>query len=382
MTCDFLTTMQSPGVQISADIIVTRIPVTIYVCGFIFTANNTSKVRIEDSQKPKIVPTFGKKAKTNISISSKPKKFVPPVKKINDEDGNSKSLTNDDHIQQPFLPHFKQTFGDSKVKSSGIDHLQSLTLNDYDFGSECRNESYVSNVTSQTASINRDNSFTGLLTGCFDVLNDESIMLSQNSVNNPHIDLSNSLGNNYIDYANNHSGHNENTINTFNASRNSDMANSLDINITDYINNGNKHIKNINSVQNQEDGSRNIDTGNTEVTMLAQSRMPSQVSVASLKIYRDMDSKSFERKPLHHKVLHGEQFFKLFKEVEVKNIKEPVGMSLINGDMGFKTFYSEFVKNFHIDEEETNEAKDTLEKLLQMYPIENEKLISMRKGKK
>ncbi|RVE46518.1 hypothetical protein evm_008809 [Chilo suppressalis] len=104
-------------------------------------------------------------------------------------------------------------------------------------------------------------------------------------------------------------------------------------------------------------------------------RQLSHSSVASLKVYKDLDSKSFENKLNNeHKILEKDDYINLFLNKPIIDNFKPVGMSIVNGDMGFNMHYADIVKNSYVnadDNDENLEIKDTLEMILKMYPKEN-----------
>lgn len=120
------------------------------------------------------------------------------------------------------------------------------------------------------------------------------------------------------------------------------------------------------------------------------SRIQSLCSVTSLnKIYKNLDVKSFENAPNFesksevYKIPEGEEYLRLFKNVSTKNkCCKYTPMSIALGDMGFNKKYSDYMKEIGAVPEEMHcEEKDTFMKILEMYPKENEILIKMKYSK-
>ncbi|XP_037968122.2 uncharacterized protein LOC105388766 [Plutella xylostella] len=133
--------------------------------------------------------------------------------------------------------------------------------------------------------------------------------------------------------------------------------------------------------------------------------MASFCSVTSLnKTYKNMDVKSSDNVNLvlgitkndegkdaiensGHKIPVGDEFLKLFQVDNVskqKDAKEHVAMSTELGDMGLNRWYRDFIKekleNKSIEAEEIrdNEQLEAIDKILEMYPKENEHYIRIR----
>ncbi|XP_053621355.1 uncharacterized protein LOC128681471 [Plodia interpunctella] len=130
----------------------------------------------------------------------------------------------------------------------------------------------------------------------------------------------------------------------------------------------------------------NQDLSDRSSLNLSQSQNESFCSVKSLKkTYKDLDMKSFEvsskanlakgnTEVMAHKIREGDDFFNLFRNNTIKNIGQPVAMSIETDDMGFKVKYAEYMKKNMIEKEEFGGAKDVYFRILQMYPEENKNL--------
>lgn len=284
-----------------------------------------------DTSKPKIIPTFGKKGKTNaINKHPKSKKFVPPTKistAIEKGDENATKNIDKNCTTSEKLPSFNETFHHSNVLSNEINYLENLTLNDYDLTQNYNNgnlDNNYTNISLPKNSINKGNSFSGILTGSYNILNDENIILSQSSTHNFNI---------------------------------SALSKSNSIN------------------EQSQNGSQNSDKF---VHNLGQK----EPSIASLKVYKDLDAKSFENKTTEHKIPLGDDFLNLFKDKIEKKHDKYIAMSVMSGDMGFNMKYSDFIKNSNTKGKENSEGHETYEMILKMYQKDNKKLIGMKKKKK
>lgn len=269
----------------------------------------------------------------------KPKKFVPPTKcQVNQNNTSSGAsdiqLINSGNNQNT-LPSFDQTFGfnfqtqernvtenfmqENSISSQELEYSQDYTQ------ASTQTQIKQDKVYNQSQNTKRGkDTIGGVIFGSLNVLNDVEFAL---------------------DYL-------------------SQSQNSQEFNLT--------RSQELSQTQKSQEGP--YQTQKSEHCVKNLSRHQSICSVASLKIYKDLDYNSNENINLKPKIPNEADFLKMFKDYIPSKGLKPVAMSLEYGDMGFNTKYSEYVKNVGCLEEFDVDANATYSKVLDMYPIENKRV--------
>lgn len=135
----------------------------------------------------------------------------------------------------------------------------------------------------------------------------------------------------------------------------------------------------LNLLNNEEiDYSQETLTQSDNLSIQMLSRNQSHCSVVSLKKYKDLDYNSNDNIVIQpnnmHTIPRGKDFYKLFDTLLSNNYVKSVAMDTNLGDMGFNVKYTDYIKSVGFDAETNNEANETYEKMLQMYPEENKKI--------
>ncbi|KAH9633733.1 hypothetical protein HF086_008755 [Spodoptera exigua] len=300
---------------------------------------NSKQENLHHVSQTKIIPTFGKKKnlkKNDKKSLSKPKKFVPPIKSVKNNE-NSTLVTN--------IGSMRET----------DKHLQPISNLNQDHGTNVCDTSFT-HISQEN---NNLSTFSDTLCKENDINNSEMMFIDTNYQPLAILHETNATG----------SQENTKVINKKVSLPKRMHSNKLGSIISSAINVLEDEETLIE--ENFENLTQNSNSDRCSVKSLSQNQNLSFCSVTSLsKTYKNLDCNSFKSET--HRIPQGEEFLNLFKnDIVCGDVKKGVAMSTEYGDIGFNLKYSDYIKNVGEIFDRTDEEKEIILKIVNMYPNEN-----------
>lgn len=318
----------------------------------------------------RIIPTFGKPKNLKKDIKKpvvKAKKFVPPVKNtLNNEQNSNKSSNSQKQqsLDQRFQPT-PNTNLTNQAKPNQSKNFESVNFNSqFTQNVDVMNMGFDHNMSQITQNIDSIETYPNLLTNNSIIMDRIDLFDTQQgieNVNNIIEDISNT------EILPHSQGSNLNEKN--NIKNRVSLPPRMKTNILGSIISSSLNILDNEHIIPTENLSLEAHSDPESLQTLSQNQNQSFCSVTSLsKTYKNLDSNSFKNGA--HRILEGDEFCDLFKNNFCEKVK-PVAMSTEFGDIGFNTKYSDFMKDFGLIDEQTEEEKETCLRIVNMYPKEN-----------
>lgn len=327
--------------------------------------NSNKETVVPSVPQTKIVPTFGKQKnlkKNDKKPVTKAKKFVAPAKKSSNVDGNP---TNKEPTQclQPTLKTNVANL--NQVEPNPIQDFESLNT-PLQFLQNMNTGNMRIDMPQTPQYSNNAHTYPNELTTLDDSLNIGSLDLfnlhqSLEKVDNTLEDISNTLSHETYQK--------DSQENSLIINKKVSLPQKIKSNILSSIISSSLNILDDEDIIPTENLPLEAHSDQSSVKNLSQTQNQSICSVTSLsKTYKNLDCNSFQNGG--YKIPDGHDFLELFKNHDCEKVK-PFAMSTEYGDIGFNMKYSDYMKDFGLIDDLTEEEKVTKRKIINMYPNEN-----------